>query len=67
MNAFGRHVLCATGVRRRQRGAATVEYVIVALFIVIVLIGNPNVIAQLAQAMRDAYASFVYALSASWF
>jgi len=41
--------------------------VIAALFIAIVLIGNPNVITQLAQAMRDAYASFVYALSASWF
>ncbi|HUA79456.1 MAG TPA: hypothetical protein VL997_03725 [Dyella sp.] len=66
MNAFGRIVLRA-GLPRHQRGAATVEYVIAALFIAIVLIGNPNVITQLAQAMRDAYASFVYALSASWF
>jgi hypothetical protein len=31
-----------------------------------VLVADPNVIGQLAQALREAYASFVYALSASW-
>lgn len=51
---------------RRQRGSATIEYTIVALFVVIVLIANENVISQLATAIRNAYASFVYALSVSW-
>ena len=49
-----------------QRGSATIEYVIVATFVVIVLIANDNVIGQLATAIRNAYASFVYALSVSW-
>lgn len=52
---------------RRQRGSAMVEFTIVALFIVIVLIADDNVIKQLADAIRNAYASFVYALSVSWF
>ena len=51
---------------RRQRGSATVEYTIVAAFVVIVLIANENVIKQLADAIRNAYASFAYALSVSW-
>ena len=50
----------------RQRGSATVEYTIVAALVVIVLIANDNVIQQLAVAIRNAYASFVYALSVSW-
>ena len=51
---------------KRQRGSTTIEYTIVALFVVIVLIANDNVIRQLAAALRNAYASFVYALSVSW-
>jgi Flp pilus assembly pilin Flp len=51
---------------RRQRGSATVEYTIVALFVVIVLIANENVIKELADAIRNAYASFAYALSVAW-
>lgn len=53
--------------RSCQRGGATVEYVVAALLVVIVLVANDNVIKQLADAIRNAYASFVYALSVSWF
>ncbi len=49
-----------------QRGSATAEYVIVAMFVIIVLIANENVIKELADAIRNAYASFTYALSVSW-
>lgn len=49
-----------------QRGSATAEYIIVALFVIIVLIANENVIKELADAIRNAYASFAYALSVSW-
>jgi Flp pilus assembly pilin Flp len=49
-----------------QRGHATAEYLIVTAFVVIVLIANDNVIKQLADAVRNAYASFVYALSVAW-
>jgi Flp pilus assembly pilin Flp len=49
-----------------QRGSATAEYVIVAVFVIVVLIANENVIKELADAIRNAYASFTYALSVSW-
>jgi len=52
---------------RRQRGSALVEYTVVVLFLVIVLVATDgNVIHELVEAVRDAYASFVYALSISW-
>jgi Flp pilus assembly pilin Flp len=51
---------------RGQRGSATAEYAVVALFVVMVLVANDNVIKQLADAIRNAYASFAYALSVSW-
>jgi len=51
----------------RQRGGASVEYLIGALFVVVVLVANENVVSQLAQSIRNAYASFLYALSVSWF
>jgi Flp pilus assembly pilin Flp len=50
----------------RQRGHATTEYLMVAAFVVIVLVANDNVIKQLADAVRNAYASFVFALSVAW-
>lgn len=50
----------------RQRGAALAEYLIVALLLVLALIADPNVFVELADALRKAYASFVYALSTSW-
>ena len=49
-----------------QNGSATAEYMIVAMFVVVVLVANDNVIKQLADALRNAYASFVYALSVAW-
>jgi hypothetical protein len=51
---------------RGQRGSASAEYVIGALLVVIVLVANDNVTKQLADAIRNAYASFAYALSVSW-
>ena len=53
--------------RRRQSGAAHVEYIVVTTLLVLVLLSNPNVIQQLVEALRKAYASFTYALSVSWF
>jgi len=51
----------------RQRGSALVEYTIVVMFLVVVLVAtNGNVIHELVEAVRDAYAAFVYALSISW-
>lgn len=55
-----------TGSSRRQRGSALVEYTVVVLFLIVVLVANPNLMRQVADAMRDAYTSFVYALSVSW-
>lgn len=51
---------------RCQRGGALVEYTVVVLLLVLVLVAYPDAIPQLAKALRDAYASFVYALSVSW-
>lgn len=50
----------------KQRGSAAAEYLIVALLVIVVLVANENVIKQLADAIRNAYASFAYALSVSW-
>jgi Flp pilus assembly protein TadG len=57
--------------RRSQRGSALIEYTIVAFWLVLVLLvadetAGGNVISALMKALRDAYASFVYALSAAW-
>ena len=52
----------------RQRGGALVEYTIVALCLVLILVAVPNdVIHKLMDAVKNAYASFAYALSISWF
>lgn len=43
------------------------EYIIVALFVVLVLMAvGPGGIQQLMTSLRQAYAAFVYAISASW-
>lgn len=49
----------------RQRGQATIEYSIVVIALVIVLIAKPDVIDEIVTALKDAYAAFVHALSAS--
>ena len=51
---------------RRQRGNTSTEYIIVVMFVIIVLIAKENVIKELADAVRNAYASFAFALSVSW-
>ncbi|GLQ96500.1 hypothetical protein [Dyella mobilis] len=54
-------------MRTRQRGSALVEYVLVALFVVLVLMAvGPGGIQQLMTNLRQAYSAFVYAISASW-
>jgi len=52
--------------RSWQRGSALVEYTVVVLVLVTWLIAKGDVVRQLAEALRDAYAAFVYALSISW-
>lgn len=52
--------------RRQQAGQGLVEYSVLLLFVVLVLVANPNVILELVQAVRDAYVAFVDALSLSW-
>jgi len=52
--------------RRYQRGSAVAEYTIVVLFLVLVLVANPDAIPKLMQSLKEAYSSFVYALSVSW-
>ena len=56
----------ATTLPGAQRGSATAEYMIVATLVVVILVANDNVIKQLADAFRNAYASFLYALSVAW-
>lgn len=52
--------------RQRQRGSAVAEYTIVVLFLVLVLVANPDAIPKLILSLKEAYSSFVYALSVSW-
>ena len=69
MTDMSRQRRIASGARkpgRLQRGGALVEYTIVVLLLVLVLVAYPDAIPQLAKALREAYASFVYALSVSW-
>lgn len=52
--------------RRRQQGAALIEYSIVTMLGVIVLIAQPNIVMELIEALRKAYSSFTYAMSLGW-
>lgn len=47
----------------RQRGSATVEYALVGLAIVLALLGAPDVIQLLWQALQKAYTAFYFAIS----
>lgn len=49
--------------RHRQSGAATVEYLVVAGLVLVVLIGGTNVMHQLWEAMQQVYSAFYYAIS----
>jgi hypothetical protein len=48
-----------------QGGQSTIEYTLVVIALVIVLIAEPDVITEVVTALRDLYAAFVYAISAS--
>lgn len=50
-------------MKRRQSGAATVEYIVVTGVVVVVLIGGTDVMHQLWQAMQKIYSAFYYAIS----
>lgn len=50
---------------RRQRGSATVEYVVVGLMVVVALLAGPDVIQMIWSALQKAYAAFYYVISAA--
>ena len=56
-----------SGGRRRQHGAAAVEYTVVLVALLGALFADPSVLTTLADAVRTGYQKFIYALSASWF
>ncbi len=49
----------------RQRGQASIEYAVVVIAVVIILISKPDVITDIVDALKAAYAAFVHAMSAS--
>ncbi len=51
--------------KRSQTGQATIEYTIVLMLAVVVLLARPDVITQIVDALKEAYAAFVFALSFS--
>jgi hypothetical protein len=55
-----------TSAPSRQRGQGLIEYSIVTVLAVLVLVAQPNVILELVEAIRRAYAAFTFALSLSW-
>ncbi|WP_449446976.1 hypothetical protein [Thermomonas brevis] len=50
---------------RGQRGQASIEYIVVVIAVVVILITKPDVVTDIVNALKDAYAAFVYAMSAS--
>lgn len=51
---------------RLQRGQGLVEYSIVTMLAVLILVGNPNVILQLVEALQQIYDAFVDTIALSW-
>lgn len=51
--------------KRGQAGQATIEYTLVLMLAVVVLLARPDVITQIVDALKEAYAAFVFALSFS--
>lgn len=49
--------------RRRQRGQASIEYIVVLIAVVVILIAKPDVVTDIVDALKEAYAAFVYAMS----
>ena len=50
---------------RLLRGQASIEYIVVVIAVVVILITKPDVVTDIVNALKDAYAAFVYAMSAS--
>lgn len=52
--------------RRKQRGSALIEYTIVTGLAVLVLVSNPNVVAETINAIKSVYEAFAYSLSTTF-
>jgi Flp pilus assembly pilin Flp len=52
--------------RRRQHGGAAIEYVVVVGALLAVLAFGGPTVSELLKALRDAWTSFLHALSISW-
>lgn len=50
---------------KRQSGSATVEYVVVGMFLVVALLAGPDVIHLVWSALQKAYTAFYFAISAA--
>lgn len=56
---------CRPMPQMRQTGQATIEYTLVVIALVVIMLAQPSVLEQLADALKQVYASFVYAISVS--
>ncbi|KAB8162453.1 hypothetical protein FKV24_018340 [Lysobacter maris] len=55
-----------TPSRKQQRGSALIEYTIVTGLAVLVLVSNPNVVAETLNAIKSVYEAFAYSLSTTF-
>ncbi len=51
---------------RRQRGSALIEYTVITGLAVLVLLSNPNVVAETINAIKSVYEAFAYSLSTTF-
>ncbi|MCF7223600.1 hypothetical protein [Marilutibacter chinensis] len=51
---------------RGQRGNAIVEYTLITGLAVLVLVSNPNVVAETLNAIKSMYEAFAYSLSTTF-
>ena len=52
--------------KRLQRGSALIEYTIITGLAVLVLVSNPNVVAETINAIKSVYEAFAYSLSTTF-
>jgi hypothetical protein len=52
--------------RHSQRGSALIEYTVVTGLAVLVLLSNPNVVAETIDAIKSVYEAFAYSLSTTF-
>lgn len=52
--------------RRNQHGSALIEYTVVTGLAVLVLLSNPNVVAETIAAIKSVYEAFAYSLSTTF-